>query len=97
MENFSIFRRFHEKSSIFFRSYAINVDFLFSAIDVDAAVCIAAESDQVDDVVDLVYRLRHTKNTSDFFESTSYALIRLLLKFGEYEKLFKVINDPVSV
>ncbi|KAK6054230.1 hypothetical protein COOONC_08262 [Cooperia oncophora] len=47
---------------------------LASAIDVDAAVCIADHQDQVDDVVELLYKLRHSENAADLPVSAEYAL-----------------------
>ena len=67
----------------------------FSAVDVDAAVCIAEQKDQVNDVVELVYKLRHSENAADMLPSTEYALIRLLLKH-EPDLIFKLVEDPVS-
>ncbi|KAI6197595.1 Zinc finger, C2H2 type [Aphelenchoides besseyi] len=67
-----------------------------SAVDVDAAACLAAEHDQIPDIVDLVYKLRHTENTADMLESTEYAVYRLLLKHGDLKILFKILNDPIN-
>lgn len=67
----------------------------FSAVDVDAAVCAAEEKDQLADLVDLVYRLRHTENTADTLPSTEYALLRTILKHDATDLLFKIIADPV--
>ncbi|CAD5235681.1 unnamed protein product [Bursaphelenchus xylophilus] len=67
-----------------------------SAIDVDAAVCIADEQDQVEDVMELVYKLRHTSNTSDTLPSTSYGVIRFLLKYDQLDEVFKILDDPVN-
>ncbi|KAJ1363309.1 hypothetical protein KIN20_023151 [Parelaphostrongylus tenuis] len=66
-----------------------------SAIDVDAAVYIAEQKDQVDDVVDLVYKLRHSGNAADLLPSTEYALIRLLLRYNP-SFLFELANDPIN-
>ncbi|RCN32691.1 zinc finger, C2H2 type [Ancylostoma caninum] len=66
-----------------------------SAIDVDAAVCIAEQKDQVDDVIDLVYKLRHSENAADLPESAEYALIRLLLRYDP-SFLFKLAGDPIN-
>ncbi|EYC02596.1 hypothetical protein Y032_0099g3199 [Ancylostoma ceylanicum] len=66
-----------------------------SAIDVDAAVCIAEQKDQVDDIVDLVYKLRHSENAADLPESAEYALIRLLLRYDP-SFLFKLASDPIN-
>uniref|UniRef100_A0A0K0DJH2 Uncharacterized protein n=1 Tax=Angiostrongylus cantonensis TaxID=6313 RepID=A0A0K0DJH2_ANGCA len=65
-----------------------------SAIDVDAAVYIAEQKDQVDDVIELIYKLRHSENAADLLPSTEYALIRLLLRYNP-SFLFKLADDPV--
>lgn len=56
----------------------------------------AQEEDQVEDVTELVYKLRHTDNTADMLESTEYAFIRFLLKWNQTQILFKVLNDPIN-
>ncbi|CAJ0594007.1 unnamed protein product [Cylicocyclus nassatus] len=66
-----------------------------SAIDVDAAVCIAEQKDQVDDVIDLIYKLRHSENAADLPPSAEYALVRLLLRYDP-SFLFKLANDPIN-
>ncbi|VDO98195.1 unnamed protein product [Heligmosomoides polygyrus] len=67
---------------------------LASAIDVDAAACVAEHKDQVDDVVELLYKLRHSENAADLRGSSEYALIRLLLRHDP-SFLFKLADDPV--
>lgn len=66
-----------------------------SAIDVDAAVYIAEQKDQVDDVIELIYKLRHSENAADLLPSTEYALIRLLLRYNP-SFLFKLADDPIN-
>uniref|UniRef100_A0AAF5DE67 Trehalase n=1 Tax=Strongyloides stercoralis TaxID=6248 RepID=A0AAF5DE67_STRER len=67
-----------------------------SAVDVDAAVCGAEEKDQINDIMDLIYKLRHTDNASDFLPSTEYAALRLLLKYNATSEFFKILNDPIN-
>ncbi|KAM3721362.1 28S ribosomal protein S27 [Dirofilaria immitis] len=67
-----------------------------SAVDVDAAVCIAEELDQLDDVLKIVYRLRHIEMTSRMLPSTEYALIRLLLKHHKTDILLAILADPIN-
>ncbi|CAD6184953.1 unnamed protein product [Caenorhabditis auriculariae] len=66
-----------------------------SAVDVDAAVCIAEQKDQVEDVLELLYKLRHSENASDLAESSEYAIVRLLLNH-QPETVFKFANDPIN-
>ncbi|KIH50468.1 hypothetical protein ANCDUO_19453, partial [Ancylostoma duodenale] len=49
----------------------------------------------VDDVIDLVYKLRHSENAADLPESAEYALIRLLLRYDP-SFLFKLASDPIN-
>lgn len=68
----------------------------FSAVDVDAAVCLASEADQLPDIVELIYRLRHTENTADLLPSTEYTVYRLLLKHDNQELFYNLLNDPIN-
>lgn len=50
---------------------------------------------QLDDVIDIVYKLRHTSNAADLLPSTEYALIRMILKYDP-QRVFMLADDPVS-
>lgn len=69
---------------------------VFSAIDVDIATTLASERDQTKDIVDILYKLRHSENAGDILPSTEYAVFRLMLKYQEWDTIFKILNDPVS-
>lgn len=62
----------------------------------DIATTLANEKDQTNDVIDLLYKLRHSENAGDLLRSTEYALFRLLLKHNDWDAIFKILNDPVS-
>ncbi|PAV71550.1 hypothetical protein WR25_15088 [Diploscapter pachys] len=66
-----------------------------SAVDVDAAVCIAEHKDQVNDIVDMLYKLRHTPNAANILASSEYAAVRLLLKH-QPKTLVKLLNNPIN-
>lgn len=66
-----------------------------SAVDVDAAVCIAEQKDQVDDVVEMLYKLRHSVKAAEKLDSSEYAIVRLLLKY-QPDMILTLANDPVS-
>ncbi|EGT57455.1 hypothetical protein CAEBREN_10755 [Caenorhabditis brenneri] len=66
-----------------------------SAVDVDAAVCVAEQKDQVDDVIELLYKLRHSVKAAEKLESSEYALVRLLLKY-QPETILTLANDPIN-
>ncbi|EFO28359.2 hypothetical protein LOAG_00136 [Loa loa] len=67
-----------------------------SAVDVDAAVCIAEELDQLDDILKIIYKLRHIEMTGRMLPSTEYALVRLLLKHHKTDILLAVLTDPIN-
>uniref|UniRef100_A0A914BVV3 Uncharacterized protein n=1 Tax=Acrobeloides nanus TaxID=290746 RepID=A0A914BVV3_9BILA len=67
-----------------------------SAVDLDAAACISREADQIPDVVNFLYKFRHTDSAPEQLDSTGYAIIRLLLKYDETDLLFKILNDPIN-
>lgn len=81
---------------VFKTSYLAYDSNVCSAVDVDTAVCIAEELDQLDDVLKIVYKLRHIEMTGRMLPSTEYALIRLLLKYHKTDILLAVLADPVS-
>ncbi|VDN44953.1 unnamed protein product [Gongylonema pulchrum] len=56
----------------------------------------AEEFDQVDDVLKIVYRLRHSESTCQMLPSTEYALVRLLLKHRAIDTLLAVLADPIN-
>lgn len=61
----------------------------------DVAANLACESDQREDLLNMIYDLRHTNNAGDLLPSTEYAAFRYLLKFDYWDDVFYVINDPV--
>ncbi|CAG9532030.1 unnamed protein product [Cercopithifilaria johnstoni] len=67
-----------------------------SPVDVDAAICMAEEVDQLDDVLKIVYKLRHIEMTGRMLPSTEYALIRLLLKCQKTDILLAILADPIN-
>jgi len=67
-----------------------------SAVDIDVAANITRESAQINDVVELTYKLRHTNSAANLFPSTEYAVFRSMLELNYFDCLFKVINDPIN-
>jgi len=66
-----------------------------SSVDVDIAVTMARDEGHKDDVLDLLYRLRHTTGAVELLPSTEYAAFRYLLKFDHIDAIFKLLNDSV--
>lgn len=67
-----------------------------SAVDVDIAVCGATEKDQMNDIIDILYCLRHSQNAADALPSTEYAAIRYLLDRCSLDVLSNIAHDQVS-
>lgn len=61
----------------------------------DVAVCMGEEKDQVEDVLDIVRKLRHSPLASRVAPSSQYAILRLLLKHNPKE-IIRLANDTVS-
>lgn len=47
----------------------------------------------MDELEELVHRLRKSPATADTLPSTSYALIRAFMKAGKYDELMRILND----
>jgi hypothetical protein len=50
---------------------------------------------QINDVVGLIYKLRHSRLAADMLESTSYSLIRLLITHSDIDHLLSILDDTV--
>ncbi|GMT28686.1 hypothetical protein PFISCL1PPCAC_19983, partial [Pristionchus fissidentatus] len=66
-----------------------------TAVDVDVAVCMGEEKDQVDDLLDMIRKLRHSPVASRLAHSSQYALLRLLLKHN-YKEIIELALDPMN-
>uniref|UniRef100_A0A8R1V4N6 Uncharacterized protein n=1 Tax=Pristionchus pacificus TaxID=54126 RepID=A0A8R1V4N6_PRIPA len=64
-------------------------------VDVDVAVCMGEEKDQVEDVLDIVRKLRHSPLASRVAPSSQYAILRLLLKHNPKE-IIRLANDTIN-
>uniref|UniRef100_A0A914HEG4 Uncharacterized protein n=1 Tax=Globodera rostochiensis TaxID=31243 RepID=A0A914HEG4_GLORO len=67
-----------------------------SAVDLDLACSVPVTSDQIGDLVDLCYKLRHTNSAPDLLPSTEYTVCRLLLESGDLDTFMKLLNDPIN-
>lgn len=56
----------------------------------------ADEEDQLKDIVEIIYKLRHCENTADMLPSTEYAVFRFMIKCNDSEKILAIINDPIN-
>lgn len=64
---------------------------LMSAVDVDVYLNALKDEDYVDEALDLVHKLRMTRDTVNTLDSTSHAVVRYLNNVGETERLQQVI------
>ncbi|XP_042870694.1 uncharacterized protein LOC122252332 [Penaeus japonicus] len=70
-----------------------------SAIDVDLFVnCISTKNGEtlVDETVDLVHRLRRSRETKRTLPSTNHAVLRLLQDIDNTHVLLKLLSDPLN-
>lgn len=67
-----------------------------SPVDVDIFVNSVKEESYVDEVVDIIHKLRLSASTCNTLDSTSHAVIRFLLNLKKYDELLKLINDRLN-
>lgn len=67
-----------------------------SPVDVDIFVNAAKKDSSIEDIIDLVHRLRLSGLACSTLDSTSHAVIRLLMQHKKYEDLLKLLNDPLN-
>ncbi|XP_063238514.1 small ribosomal subunit protein mS27 [Bacillus rossius redtenbacheri] len=67
-----------------------------SAIDVDLFANAARGVDHLDEVEDLVHKLRLSPSTADTLPSTPHALIRLFLAAGRGDELLRILGDRLN-
>ncbi|GMR53765.1 hypothetical protein PMAYCL1PPCAC_23960, partial [Pristionchus mayeri] len=66
-----------------------------TAVDVDVAVCMGEEKDQVADLLDLLRKLRHSRLAARVAPSSQYACLRLLLKHDPKE-ISRIATDTIN-
>lgn len=52
-----------------------------------------AEEENLEELEELIYRLRRSPATADTLPSTGYAAIRALLKAGKHSDIMRILND----
>ena len=60
-----------------------------------ATLC--TESDQREELMKMLYKLRHSSDACDILPSTEYATFRLLMKYNDWRRIFTIIRDPVRI
>lgn len=67
-----------------------------SAIDVDIFVNRVTDGNHVDEIADLVHKLRLTEEASSILDSTSHALIRSYVENDHIPFLLQILRDPLN-
>lgn len=67
-----------------------------SAIDVDIFAHAVKEIDNLDELKDLLHKLRLSAETGNMLESTHHATIRNFIKFGYIQELVNLLKDPLN-
>lgn len=67
-----------------------------SAVDVDLFTNALKNNEYVDEMLDLVHKLRLSADTGNTLNSTSHAVIRLLTKYGNKKDMLSVLDDRIN-
>lgn len=67
-----------------------------SAVDVDIFTNCMKNSSYVDEMLDLLHKLRLSADTCNTLNSTSHAAIRMMLQYGTKKDLLNVLDDRIN-
>lgn len=67
-----------------------------SAIDVDLFANNVIDDNHLDELLDLVHKLRLTEDSCNTLESTAHAVIRILINCDKTEELLNVVDDRLN-
>lgn len=67
-----------------------------SAVDVDIFANAVQTDSHVDELLDLVHKLRLSAETGNSLQSTEHAVIRCLSNFGLYDRLLHILDDRLN-
>lgn len=67
-----------------------------SAVDVDVFANAVKENVYIDELLDLVHKLRLSADTRNTLNSTSHAVVRYLTKLNESDRLLEVLDDRLN-
>ncbi|KAG6462027.1 hypothetical protein O3G_MSEX013011 [Manduca sexta] len=67
-----------------------------SAIDIDIFANAVNDSHHLEELKDLLHKLRLSAETGNTLESTSHATVRNFLQFGYIEELIEILKDPLN-
>ncbi|RVE41126.1 hypothetical protein evm_014226 [Chilo suppressalis] len=69
---------------------------VISAIDVDIFAHAVRESVHLDELRDLLHRLRLSAETGNMLESTHHATVRNFMEYGNIQELIHILKDPLN-
>lgn len=67
-----------------------------SPVDVDIFANVAKEESFIEEVIDVIHKLRSSAAASNTLESTSHAVTRLLMQHKKYDDLLKLLSDRLN-
>ncbi|GAB0095656.1 hypothetical protein DMENIID0001_110610 [Sergentomyia squamirostris] len=68
----------------------------FSSIDIDIFCNKSLQENHIDELFDILHRLRISEETTNTLDSTHHAVIRNLMSLEKYEELVQILNDPLN-
>ncbi|PSN51226.1 hypothetical protein C0J52_10547 [Blattella germanica] len=67
-----------------------------NALDIDLFANVVQDESHLDELEDLLHKLRLSPNTSDTLPSTPHSVIRTYISLGKYDDLLRVLNDRLN-
>lgn len=67
-----------------------------NAIDIDLFANAVTDSSHLDEVEDVVHKLRLSPEAINILPSTHHAFIRIFMKFGDVNELLRILNDRLN-
>ncbi|XP_059612509.1 small ribosomal subunit protein mS27 [Phlebotomus argentipes] len=68
----------------------------FSSIDIDICCNKLQNEEHIDELFDILHKLRMSEETSNTMDSTHHAVVRNLISLRKYEELLQILNDPLN-
>uniref|UniRef100_A0A1B6EEN2 28S ribosomal protein S27, mitochondrial n=1 Tax=Clastoptera arizonana TaxID=38151 RepID=A0A1B6EEN2_9HEMI len=73
-----------------------NTNTVASALDIDLFANAISDENHIDEVEDLVHKLRFSTEAVNILDSTQHAFIRLFLSFGSSKELMRILHDRLN-
>uniref|UniRef100_A0A1B0CUT6 Mitochondrial 28s ribosomal protein s27 n=1 Tax=Lutzomyia longipalpis TaxID=7200 RepID=A0A1B0CUT6_LUTLO len=68
----------------------------FSAIDIDICCNKIQDESFIEEIFDILHKLRMSEETSNTLDSTHHAIVRNLTVLEKYQELVLILNDPLN-